>query len=168
MNSQNDRILLSLASILYLVFRTGIDYTLRIPKLSPVLGLDTGCVSPSSYITFCQSRNIEANNFSSGSIFRDIDPTTGLGGLENPTQNGTVIDGGFAHLPLIYPALHTLRREYMPYPYKNLSRKLFPRPEFRASDAFTKTEVEKIIRGFKGDFKGFQTYFEGMQVCRIS
>lgn len=79
----------------------------------------------------------------------------------------TVLDGAFARLPLSYPIPHSLAREYTPYPYRNQSLPLYPNPEMAASDAFTAEEVRKMVTGFRGDFKGFQSYLEGMQVTLI-
>ncbi|KAF8496960.1 hypothetical protein JB92DRAFT_2746179 [Gautieria morchelliformis] len=109
----------------------------------------------------------DARNFEHATIF-DPDPRTGLGGFGHLSHDGAVLDGAFAKLPLSYPVPHTLRREYIPYPFRNLTLRLYPNTSFAAWSAFTPEEIQKSINGFQGDFKGFQSYLEGMQGAHMS
>ncbi|KAF8519616.1 Di-copper centre-containing protein [Hysterangium stoloniferum] len=106
-------------------------------------------------------------NFSNSSMF-DSNPKTGLGGFGRPTEKGAVVDGAFARLQLSYPIPHTLRREYTPYPYVNLSRSYFPDARVAAVDAMHATSVISIVDGFWGDYEGFQAEIEAMQGAHMA
>ncbi|KAF8573859.1 Di-copper centre-containing protein [Ramaria rubella] len=110
----------------------------------------------------------DAEDFEHASIFSDPDPNASLGGFGHPAHDAVLLDGAFARMPLTYPAPHTLRREYTPYPFLNLTTRLYPNQTFFAADAFKAGEVLKMINAFKGDYKGFQSYIEGMQGAHMS
>ncbi|KAJ7691048.1 Di-copper centre-containing protein [Mycena rosella] len=96
----------------------------------------------------------------------DADPESGLGGWGDPANDFRVPNGAFSNTSdfhLTYPSPHTLRRNYTLQPLLN-----FPLPGFlTAADeqldgnaTFTPAERDKLVNGFVGDFKGFQSYFE--------
>jgi len=97
-------------------------------------------------------------------LFADSDPTSGLGGWGDPSRDYEVPTGGFANIHLSYPSTHTLRRNFTLQPYLNSPIPFITEPELMANTSFTIAEVNKMVSGFEGDFKGFQTYFERWEV----
>ncbi|KAF7350174.1 Di-copper centre-containing protein [Mycena venus] len=81
-------------------------------------------------------------------MFRDSNPISGLGGWGDPSNDIRVPDGAFSNkssFRLTYPSPHTLRRNWTMQPYLN----------------WPLDERDKLVNGFVGDYKGFQSYFEG-------
>jgi len=111
---------------------------------------------------------LDAPNFSKATILSDKNAKSGLGTWGNPALDDTVQDGGFSSLHLSYPVSHTLRRKYTPYPFANLPPPLFTDPTVSAATTFTAKEVKKMVNGFEGDFKGFQSYFEDPEGAHTS
>ena len=102
----------------------------------------------------------DAANFYGSTLFADFSSTSGLGGWGDPAHDFEVPSGGFSNLHLSYPSAHTLRRNFTLQPYVNADSPFFPNPELMANTTFTEEEVSKMVRGFEGDYKGFQKYFE--------
>jgi tyrosinase len=91
---------------------------------------------------------------------------SGLGGWGDPNHDYQVPLGGFSKFHLSYPSPHTLRRHFNLQPWFALSvnSTLVTDPSFIANISFTEKEVKKLVHGFVGDFKGFQQYFESINV----
>ncbi|KAJ7178099.1 Di-copper centre-containing protein [Mycena filopes] len=108
----------------------------------------------------------DSANVHDSTLFKDSDPTSGLGGWGDPANDFRVPDGAFSNkseFRLTYPSPHTLRRNFTLQPFLN-----FPLPGFLTAAqeqidgnaTFTPAERDKLVNGFVGDFKGFQAYFE--------
>lgn len=103
-------------------------------------------------------------------MFKDSDPVSGLGGWGNPANDVRVPDGAFSNtsdFKLTYPSPHTLRRNFTLQPFLNFPLAGFMSAADEQLDAnatFTPAERNKLVNGFVGDYKGFQTYFEGFNV----
>jgi tyrosinase len=108
--------------------------------------------------------NSDAADVYGSTLFVDLDPTSGLGGWGDPSHDYEVPTGGFSNFHLSYPSSHTLRRNFTLQPYLNTGNQFFMQPKLEANTSFTIAEVNKLVGGFKGDFKGFQTYFERWEV----
>jgi len=104
----------------------------------------------------------DAANFYGSNLFKESAPKSGLGGWGNPSRDFEVPDGGFSNFKLSYPSFHTLRRNFTLQPYlASASSPFFANDSATfANVTFTQSEVDKMINGFVGDFKGFQTYME--------
>ncbi|KAJ7121493.1 Di-copper centre-containing protein [Mycena epipterygia] len=100
-------------------------------------------------------------------MFTDSDPESGLGGWGDAANDIQVPDGGFSNTSeyrLTYPSPHTLRRNFTLQPFLNFPLAGFLTEADEHLDAnatFTPAEHAKLVNGFVGDYKGFQTYFEG-------
>lgn len=105
-------------------------------------------------------------------MFTNADPQNGLGGWGDPSNDFQLTDGAFSSsssFQLSYPSPHSLRRNFTLQPYLNYRRPEFiTDPTLQANVGFTKLEIEKTVTGFVGDFKGFQTYLEAIQVSFTS
>ncbi|KAJ7664727.1 hypothetical protein B0H17DRAFT_1162776 [Mycena rosella] len=111
----------------------------------------------------------DAADFYGSAFFKDSSPRSGLGGWGDASTQFRVLDGAFSassSFRLSYPFPHTLRRNFTLFPQFDL---LFPVPgtiwdrTCPANASFTKPVVERLIDGFVGDFKGFQTDLEALQ-----
>ncbi|KAJ6492793.1 Di-copper centre-containing protein [Mycena vitilis] len=115
---------------------------------------------------------IDASNVYETTLLKDSDPVHGLGGWGDPNNDYRVPDGAFSSsssFQLSYPSPHTIRRNFTLQPYIDFSRPTFmTNPLLEANATFTKAETDKLINGFVGDFKGFQTYFEGFNRSHIA
>lgn len=99
-------------------------------------------------------------------LFADNSTTSGLGGWGNPSNDYEVPAGGLSDFHLSYPSPHILRRNFTLQPWAPFAgSQFFTEPEKMANTSFTQTEVSKMVNGFSGDFKGFQKYMEGFEVC---
>jgi tyrosinase len=79
----------------------------------------------------------------------------------------SVPDGGFRTLHLSYPSPHTLRRNFTLQPFGGIPPPFsvfFPHGQKEANSSFLASEIEKVLETSPGDFKGFQTIFEGFEV----
>ncbi|KAF7349069.1 Di-copper centre-containing protein [Mycena venus] len=100
-------------------------------------------------------------------MFRDSNPISGLGGWGDPSNDIRVPDGAFSNkssFRLTYPSPHTLRRNWTMQPYLNWPLDGFMTEaddQLDANATFTPAERDKLVNGFVGDYKGFQSYFEG-------
>ncbi|KAJ7613749.1 Di-copper centre-containing protein [Mycena polygramma] len=93
--------------------------------------------------------------------FRSRDPVHGLGGWGDPNNDYRVPDGAFSSsssFQLSYPSPHTIRRNFTLQSYLNSFR-----PDF-VTNPLLKANATFMINGFVGDYKGFQTYFEGFNM----
>ncbi|KAK7030253.1 hypothetical protein VNI00_014270 [Paramarasmius palmivorus] len=95
-------------------------------------------------------------------MFKDSDPKSGLGGWGDPTNDFQVPDGGFSSSKLTYPSFHTVRRNFTLQPFGIFPPELAD-PARYANISFTPQEVSKLVNGFVGDYKGFQTYLEATE-----
>lgn len=114
----------------------------------------------------------DAPDFFEASMFKDSDPESGLGGWGDSAVDYSVPDGGFSSsssFRLSYPSPHTLRRNFTLRPWLNPPTPpgFITDPTLPANATFTKQEIDKLITGFKGDYKGFQAQFESFQVLHI-
>ncbi|KAI0316266.1 Di-copper centre-containing protein [Amylostereum chailletii] len=107
--------------------------------------------------------SIDAPHFFESDFWADSDPTSGLGGFGDPNKDFSVPDGAFSDFHLTYPSPHILRRNLTLQPYLGLDPQFFTEPAKIANTSFTAAEVSKMVNGFVGDYKGFQTYFEGWE-----
>ena len=113
------------------------------------------------------TRTADAANIANSSIW-DPDPESGLGLSTGDLSNDiTMTTGGFANLSLAYPSRHILRRNLTEQPFLVLGN-LWPDNPAEPLDFFqyvnysiTAEYVEAIVDGYRGDFKGFQAFFEG-------
>jgi hypothetical protein len=96
-----------------------------------------------------------------------------MGGWGSASTQFRVLDGAFSassSFLLSYPYPHTLRRNYTIFPP---IEQLFPIPGFvwnhtrQANESFTTPVVESLIDGFVGNYKGFQTHMEGVEVRSV-
>ncbi|KAF7371572.1 Di-copper centre-containing protein [Mycena venus] len=100
-------------------------------------------------------------------MFRDSNPISGLGGWGDPSNDIRVPDGAFSNkssFRLTYPSPHTLRRNWTMQPYLNWPLDGFMTEaddQLDMNATFTPAERDKLVNGFVGDYKGFQSYFEG-------
>jgi tyrosinase len=114
--------------------------------------------------------NLDAADLYGSSFFADNDPKSGLGGWGDPSRDFEVPSGGLSKFHLSYPSAHTLRRNFTLRPFLNSNLPdFFPVPDLMANTSFTGAEVNKMIEGFEGDFKGFQRYFENfpVRICQL-
>jgi len=104
----------------------------------------------------------DAANFYGSSFFADNSSTSGLGGWGDPARDYQVPSGGFSNFHVSYPSPHIIRRNFTLQPWTDIPSisNLLPDPSFLANISFTKKEVNKLVNGFAGNFKGFQQYFE--------
>lgn len=112
--------------------------------------------------TFCL---LDTEDFNHSYLLNNSDPNIGFGNFGDKERQHAVIDGAFANFSLAYPYPHVLRRQFFPYPWFDLTPPLFLNPKINVTEVITFSEIHKTITGFRGDFRGFQTYFERMQVC---
>lgn len=117
-------------------------------------------------LTFCLMRATDAPDVYGSSFFSDNSPTSGLGGWGDPAHDFQVPSGGFSNLHVSYPSPHIIRRNFTLQPWFALasSSTLITDPAYVANVSFTEKEVNKMVDGFVGDFKGFQAYFEAINV----
>nr|GAT58369.1 di-copper centre-containing protein [Mycena chlorophos] len=98
-------------------------------------------------------------------FFKDYDPESGLGGWGDPENDFSVPNGGFSNtssFKLVYPSPHTLRRNFTLQPFLGSPFLTNPAQQaLYANATFTPAQYHKLVYDFVGDYKGFQTYFEG-------
>lgn len=102
-------------------------------------------------------------------MFADNSSTSGLGGWGDPSKDFVVPEGGFSHFHLSYPSPHILRRNFTLQPFLPLANfPLIINPQQYANVSFTASEVNKMVNGFVGNFKGFQAYLESFEASSHS
>ena len=133
---------------------------------STILGLDAGSVGPSVMPTVACYANIlfyviDANaNFPNSMIFSDS-RTSGFGGWGNPADGNQITTGAFAEdFEVVYPVPHTIARNYT-----EIADATTPTPTTMWM-YFTPAAREAVVRGYIGDFVGFQKQVEGPAVSR--
>jgi len=102
----------------------------------------------------------------------DQDERSGLGGWGDPNDDSQITSGGFKNIVRMYPTPHRIRRTYTPQPLGNIPNP-FPNdplappvdPTIFINGSFTRANYDFLVNGFPGDFRGFQGYLEGPQVC---
>lgn len=107
---------------------------------------------------------IDAPDFYNSPMFSDCNPQSGLGGWGDPSTDFTVTTGAFSGSSgyiSAYPVPHALRRNFTLQPWLGFTSNTYPQ-ELQANSTFTQEEVAKMVQGFRGDFKGFQTYVEAL------
>jgi len=113
--------------------------------------------------------SMDAADLYGSTFFADDDPHSGLGGWGDPSHDFQVPTGGFSDFHVSYPSPHTLRRNFTLRPFESFKGvPLFSNSDLMANISFTKAEVDKMVGGFEGDFKGFQQYFETFQGAHAS
>ncbi|KAF7294348.1 Peptidase S53 domain-containing protein [Mycena chlorophos] len=99
-------------------------------------------------------------------LFGDFNSETGLGGWGDPSNDYTVYNGAFSNTSgfnLAYPTPHNLRRNFTLQPFLTSGYFLpdVAQQQLYVNETFTNEQVQKMIHGFVGDYKGLQTYIEG-------
>ncbi|KAK7030251.1 hypothetical protein VNI00_014268 [Paramarasmius palmivorus] len=108
--------------------------------------------------------SLDAHDVYGSSLFKDSDPKSGLGGWGDPSNDFQVPDGGFSSFKLSYPSFHTVRRNFTLQPFVVFPQEVNgPDPARYANASFTPEEVSKLVNGFVGDYKGFQSYLDSIQ-----
>jgi tyrosinase len=107
---------------------------------------------------------IDAPDFYESSFWKDSGPMSGLGGWGDPNDDYTVHDGGFRNLQLAYPVPHYVRRNFSLLAWKGLPFPLITDRLKIGNTSFSASVVESLLETPAGDFKGFQTVFEAVQV----
>lgn len=114
---------------------------------------------------------LDAGNFFESSIWSESDPSFGLGGWGDRNDDNKLKDGAFGEssgFKLTYPVPHTLRRNFTLQPYLTGGLPgMIPDPTIQANSTFTKAQINRLVNGYVGDFKGFQADFEFFSVCVI-
>jgi hypothetical protein len=123
--------------------------------------------NPLGFPGFGNSLFAEAPDFFESPFRKDSNDESGLGGWGDPNVDFSVADGGFRSLHLSYPSPHTLRRNFTLQPFREIPPPFdvfFPHSQKEANSSFLASEIEMILETSAGDFKGFQTVFEGFEV----
>ena len=107
---------------------------------------------------------IDAPDFFESSFWKDSDPKSGLGGWGDPNDDYTVHDGAFSNLTLAYPVPHHIRRNFTLLAWHDLAFPLITDPLKMGNTSFSASVVEALLKTPTGDFKGFQTALETIQV----
>ncbi len=89
---------------------------------------------------------------------------SGLGGWGDPNDDYSVHDGGFRDLLLAYPVPHHIRRNFTLLAWKDLSFPLLTDHMKLGNTSFTASVIEALLDTPAGDYKGFQTVLEAIQV----
>jgi len=102
-----------------------------------------------------------------------FDPApNGVGTWGDPAKGYEIYDGGFKDMKLSYPNPHHIRRNFSYMPFTNpdirnpITDPAAPRanPLFMINTTMTKTNVDYVVNNFKGNFIGFNTYTESINV----
>ena len=146
---------------------------MRLHRSDSVLGLDhryvLTAISPVS--RDFKYRMVDAFDTENSTIF-DEDEICGLGGWGDPNDDIQITTGGFKDAMRAYPSPHRIRRQFTLQPLVNIPNP-FPNdplappidPTILINGTFSQTNYDFLLNGFFGDFKGFQAYLEGPQVC---
>lgn len=110
------------------------------------------------------AHNIDAPDFYESSFWKDSDYMSGLGGWGDPNDDYTVHDGGFRDLQIAYPVPHHIRRNFSLLAWKSLSFPLIINPLKMGNTSFSASVIDSLLETPAGDFKGFQTVLEAVQV----
>jgi len=75
-----------------------------------------------------------------------------------------VHEGALSGFTVRYPYPHVLRRNYTLKPFVNDAGFIKGiDPQKMANVSFTKGEMDRLVSGFRGDYRGFQQYMETWQ-----
>jgi hypothetical protein len=107
---------------------------------------------------------IDAPDFFESSFWKDSDPMSGLGGWGDPNDDYSVHDGGFRDLPLAYPVPHYVRRNFTLLAWEDIALPLVTDPLKIGNTSFSASVIEALLETPAGDYKGFQTVLEALQV----
>lgn len=81
--------------------------------------------------------------------------SSGIGGWGDSGNDYQISTGGFKDMIVAYPIPHHIRRNFT----------LFPSGSTTAiNTSMTKENVDYIVNNYQGDYIGFQTYFETLNV----
>ena len=136
---------------------------------SAILGLDVRSVSSSTILSAFGRADVlfadASPSFENATIFSDS-PTSGFGGWGNPADDYQITTGAFANnFKVVYPVPHKIRRNYTA---RSTNVDPFGDGTPPAPDAlwnyFTRASQDALIKGYVGDFEGFQTQSEGTVV----
>jgi len=94
------------------------------------------------------------------------DSPSGLGRWGDPANDYQINSGGFAKQIRVYPEPHHIRRNHSLFPFTNsvFGSATADLASYMANSTLTRENVAKMVNGFDGDFVGFQTYFDGLDV----
>ena len=97
------------------------------------------------------------------------DSPSGLGRWGDPANDYQINSGGFANQIRVYPEPHHIRRNYSLFPFTNpvFGSLMEDLASYMANSTLTHENVAKMVNGFDGDFVGFQTYFEDLDVSCV-
>jgi len=101
-------------------------------------------------------------NFPNSTIF-DGSPTSGFGGWGDPDDDYQISTGALADdFEIAYPVPHRIRRNYtVNFSYfPDFLGDGTPPPQEDLWNYFTPASQEALIKGYVGDFRGFQAHFE--------
>jgi tyrosinase len=98
-----------------------------------------------------------------------------FGGWGDPVNDHQITTGGFKDAIRAYPNPHHIRRNFSLFPFQNpdlhnpFTDPSAPSPptDFMINTTMTKENVDFIVDNFGGDFIGFQSYYESLQVSLI-
>ena len=99
-----------------------------------------------------------------------------VGGWGDPNNDNQITTGGFKDVIRAYPTPHHIMRNFTEFPFANPSgaRPFANDPTAPAPPAtlamnstMTKANVDFIVNGFVGDFVGFHSYIESLNVSPI-
>jgi tyrosinase len=93
----------------------------------------------------------------------DGDLESGLGGWGDPEDDYQITDGVFRETILAYPVPHRLRRWFDLQPFLHKNSPLYTNPAQLVNTTYDQSEVNKLLYGYRGDYKGFQAYMETFQ-----
>lgn len=93
------------------------------------------------------------------SSFFGADPESGIGGFGDINNDWEVPNGALADFKVSYPSPHQLWRNYTDHPWAQFGgAEPFPDANGLGNATYNAGEVAKAVNGYKGDFKGFQTF----------
>jgi tyrosinase len=105
----------------------------------------------------------DAPDFFESSFWYGSDPVSGLGGWGDPNSDWEVPDGAFSTIEVAYPVPHIVRREYTYQPFDS-NDPLFLQPLLVGNASFSASVIQAILGTAAGDYKGFQTMLEAVEV----
>jgi len=107
---------------------------------------------------------IDAPDFYESPFWKDSDPKSGLGGWGDPSDDYSVHDGGFRNFKISYPVPHHVRCNFTLLAWKDIASLLVVDPLKIGNASFSASVIEALLKTPAGDYKGFQTMLEAIQV----
>ncbi|TFK95923.1 Di-copper centre-containing protein [Pterulicium gracile] len=120
---------------------------------------DCGYKGPLGYWDWTRDAS---NGIQKFSIF-DGNRQYGLGSLGRASNNFVVTDGAWAGQQLVYPSLHTIKRNFTTTPFREGRMQpefAITKPNMNVNDAVKASAVDAVIKGNKGDFAKFYNQFD--------